>query len=80
MKVFYYTKYGCPLCDEGLEILRSMPGIEIEIIDIEDDPDRYHSYLVRIPVIAVEGTSKELCWPFDRDDIHHLSEGYGSGD
>lgn len=72
MKVDYYTKYGCHLCDEGLSILRHFPEIDINFIDVEEDVAKYQSYLLRIPVISFEEGEKELGWPFDRDDISKI--------
>ena len=76
MKVDYYTKYGCPLCDEGLSILRRFPEIDINIIDVEEDVEKYQSYLLRIPVISYDGGGKELGWPFDLDDIRGIVSSY----
>jgi hypothetical protein len=72
MKVNYYTKYGCPLCDEGLSILRHFPEIEVTIIDIEEDIEKFQSYLLRIPVISYDDGEKELGWPFAEGDIRGI--------
>ena len=69
MKVIYYTKYGCSLCDEGLHLLRNFPALDIRIVDVEDDLVKYQSYLTRIPVITTEDGSKELSWPFTAEEI-----------
>lgn len=76
MKVNYYTKYSCPLCDEGLSIIRRFPEIEVVIVDIEEDVEKYESYLTRIPVISYDHGEKELGWPFDRDDIRGIVSSY----
>lgn len=72
IKVDYYTKYGCSLCDEGLLILRSFPEIDVNIIDVEDDIEKYHSYLLRIPVISYDDGEKELGWPFGEKEIKEI--------
>jgi len=72
MKINYYTKYGCPLCDEGLSILRHFPEIEANIVDVEEDVEKYQSYLLRIPVISYDNGKKELGWPFDEKDIREI--------
>ncbi|GMR05919.1 MAG: hypothetical protein BMS9Abin25_0497 [Gammaproteobacteria bacterium] len=72
MKINYYTKYGCPLCDEGLSILRRFPEIEVNIVDVEEDVEKYQSYLLRIPVILYDNGKKELGWPFDEKDIRGI--------
>ena len=78
MKINYYTKYSCPLCDEGLAIIRRFPEIEVVIVDIEEDIEKYQSYLLRIPVISYDNGKKELGWPFDEEDIGGIvSKGKG---
>ena len=75
MLIDYYTKYGCSLCDEGLSMLRSFAEIEVNIIDVEEDVEKYHKYLLRIPVISYENGTKELAWPFDQDDLAKILTG-----
>lgn len=72
MKVRYYTKDGCPLCDEGLAILCTFDGLEIEAIDIEDDPDLYPVFAQRIPVVGRTTDDAELGWPFTRRDVERF--------
>jgi len=69
MKVRYYTKVGCPLCDEGLAILCTFSGLDIEHIDIEEDEQVYGNYAWKIPVIARTDNASELGWPFDSKDV-----------
>ena len=69
MRIDYYTKYGCSLCDEGLSMLRSFADIEVNIVDVEEDVEKYHQYLLRIPVISYDDGAKELAWPFDKNDL-----------
>lgn len=72
MQIDYYTKYGCSLCDEGLSILRGFPEIDVRIVDVEEDIEKYHDYLLRIPVISYDNGNKELAWPFSHDDIRGI--------
>jgi hypothetical protein len=69
VKINYYTKYGCPLCDQGLTVLHGLDGLEVELIDIEADPVLLRDYGIRIPVLACQETGKELGWPFSRTDV-----------
>ena len=75
MRINYYTKYSCSLCDEGLSMLRSYSDIEVNIVDVEQDVEKYHDYLLRIPVISFDNGTKELAWPFDRDDLAKIFSG-----
>ena len=72
MKVNYYTKYGCCLCEECLALLRRFADIDIRIIDVDNDVDKYEPYRHRIPVISAENGKQELAWPFDEEDIRKL--------
>ncbi len=76
MKINYYTKYGCPLCDEGLSILRQFPEIEVNIVDVEDDVEKFEPYLLHIPVISFNGGKEELGWPFDEEDVRAIVSGF----
>ena len=75
MLIDYYTKYGCSLCDEGLSMLRSFTDIQVNIVDVEEDVEKYHKYLLRIPVISYDNGAKELAWPFDKDDLVKIFSG-----
>jgi hypothetical protein len=78
MQVDYYTKYGCSLCDEGLSILSGFPEIDVRTINIEEDIEKYHDYLLRIPVISYENGDKELAWPFTDEDIRKILSSAGA--
>jgi glutaredoxin len=48
------TRQGCHLCDEALELLRSL-GHEPDLADVDSD-DRLHDlYDWRVPVVLVDG-------------------------
>ncbi|MBU9712120.1 glutaredoxin family protein [Evansella tamaricis] len=54
MKLYFYTKKGCSLCDKGLGILREFQHkyqFEIEARDIYTDDEWLLTYQIRIPVI-----------------------------
>jgi len=72
MKVRYYTKDGCPLCDKGLAILCGFDGLDIERVDIEADAALYGEYGARIPVVQRVDDRAELGWPFEREDIERF--------
>lgn len=55
--VTVYTRAGCHLCDQALDVVRPLAaelGAAIEVVDIEADPVLHARYLERIPVIALE--------------------------
>jgi hypothetical protein len=55
MKIFFYTKENCSLCDEALEkvhMLREEKELEVEIRDIHENEEWLQEYHLRIPVIT----------------------------
>lgn len=58
MKVQFYSRTNCSLCEEARLILRMVGEdvqLEIEDINIEDDDHIHEKYLLRIPVIISNG-------------------------
>ena len=58
MKVTFYTKKDCGLCDEAERVIadaRRVSGFDLETIDIEGDEAAFHRYWARVPVVAVDG-------------------------
>ncbi len=62
LKVTFYTKEVCTLCDLALEMMRDLmedASIELETVDITKSPDAWETYWDKIPVIESEG---EILW------------------
>lgn len=58
MKVTYYTKENCSLCDKGLMVLKDINKdipLEIEMVDIYKDDELLEKYQIMIPVIEING-------------------------
>jgi glutaredoxin len=58
IKLSFFTKENCPLCDEAKEILKELAKeIPIEIIeyDIYKDDQLLEKYQIMIPVIEMDG-------------------------
>jgi glutaredoxin len=56
--VTLFGRPGCHLCDDALAVLeriRSDAPFDLRIVNIEDDDALLRAYLVRIPVVAVDG-------------------------
>ncbi len=71
-KISLYTTLGCHLCEQAEAIVE--PLLEhydavIELVEIADSDALLERYGVRIPVLRPQGTTLELAWPFDRDDV-----------
>ena len=54
MSLVLYGRPGCHLCDEARAVLERI-GHPFEEVDIEADDELLARYLVRIPVIALDG-------------------------
>lgn len=58
MKIYFYSKPDCPLCDEGLSVLKLVQEdveFDFEIINIEDDDKIHEKYMLMIPVVERDG-------------------------
>lgn len=58
MKVLFYTRPGCHLCDDARAVLvaeRASTPFEFEEVDIETDDALVREYDLRIPVVVVDG-------------------------
>jgi len=58
MKVQFYSRPNCPLCEDARLILQLVVEdvkLEIEEINIEEDDQIHEKYLLRIPVIVCAG-------------------------
>lgn len=59
MEVKFYSKHDCPLCTEGLHVLKIVQEdvpFSINIVDIEEDDEAHERYMLMIPVVEVNGT------------------------
>lgn len=62
LKVTFYTKENCSLCDLAREMimdLREDSSFELETVDITESPDAWEAYREKIPVIEV---GEEILW------------------
>ena len=53
-----YSRQGCHLCDDAeniLESLREELNFEIDVIDIDIDPELIKLYSDQVPVIHIDG-------------------------
>lgn len=58
MKVLFYTRPNCSLCEEGLSVLRLVQeegDFDIEIKNIEEDDTLHEKYMLQIPVVEKNG-------------------------
>lgn len=54
--VTVYTRRGCGLCRRAEELVaREARRHDVELIDVDTDPELQRRYNVRVPVVAVDG-------------------------
>ena len=61
--VTVYTRENCHLCDDAVDTLTRIAeseGVEIEIeeVDVDEDPELREEYGERVPYVLVDGTPK----------------------
>ena len=57
-RVTLYTRAGCHLCDDARKVLdgaRARQPFDLEIVDIDSDPELRRLYDYEVPVIAIDG-------------------------
>lgn len=52
-----YTRQGCHLCDDAIELLAEF-GLSVETIDIDADPKLCEQYNECVPVVWIEGRER----------------------
>lgn len=58
MKIQFFSRPDCPLCVEGLTMLKLVQedvDFDIEVINIEDDDKIHEKYMLMIPVVEKDG-------------------------
>jgi glutaredoxin len=66
-----YSKPGCHLCAEAIEVLRGLQqelGFELAELDITTDEQLHRAYFDRIPVVRTED-GEELCEYFVQEAV-----------
>jgi len=54
VKVELITREGCHLCEDAAALLRR-GGVEVELRDVDADPELFRLYDFRVPVILLDG-------------------------
>ena len=71
-----YSRPGCHLCDFAVLMLdESGAGLELDTVNIEEEPGLLERYDTAIPVFHRIDTGAELAWPFDDDDLEIFLKG-----
>jgi glutaredoxin len=81
-RVVLYSKADCCLCHGALEILQRLSGefdLEIEEVDIAQDPALYDRYRYTIPVVVIDGKQRLESKIAEHYLRRALSEGMAEG-
>ncbi|MCL1145895.1 glutaredoxin family protein [Shewanella sp. 10N.261.52.F9] len=65
--VLFHTD-ACHLCELAAELLEQA-NVAYSMVDICDDLTLAEQYGIRIPVVKIANTEKELGWPFDLEAL-----------
>ena len=55
-----YTRQGCHLCDDALEVVAAAcaaSGAEYELVDVDTNPQLTERYGDQVPVVTVDGAT-----------------------
>ena len=77
-----YTTAGCHLCDTAKTVLWPLLtefGLRLQEVDIAESDALIERYGIRIPVVAFEGATAELSWPFVTEQARDFIAEYGQG-
>jgi glutaredoxin len=58
LKITIYSKKDCHLCEDAKQLIDRLSKeypIQLEVIDIEQDPALMQTYATEIPVVFIEG-------------------------
>ncbi len=71
LNLLLYTTLGCHLCEQAKLCLDQITEIDYELseIEISETDALMKKYQVRIPVLGIEDSDKELDWPFTEAGI-----------
>jgi len=74
-RLILYSTAHCDLCDEAMDLLMSMPGLNgarLDVVDVANDERLMERYGEKIPVLR-QGQA-ELAAPFTAEDLAHFLE------
>jgi len=67
-RVTMYTRAGCHLCDDALEVVAAVcaaSGSDYQLVDIDNDPELRERYGEQVPVVTVDGATVGF-WRIDQ--------------
>lgn len=78
MNLTLYVTRGCHLCEDALAVLAAAGlGEAVQTVEIGYDEALAERYGVRIPVLRLPASGRELDWPFTAAEVRALVDGQG---
>jgi len=68
-----YLRPDCHLCEQVIPLLEAA-GVRWSPVDIDEDAVLTEKYGLRIPVLSLPGSGRELDYPFDEERLHLFLE------
>ncbi|HET6545453.1 MAG TPA: glutaredoxin family protein [Rhodanobacteraceae bacterium] len=65
MRLIFYQRDDCPLCDQAMAVLAMARAPDFEHVWIDDDAQLEALYGERVPVLRDADSGAEIGWPFD---------------
>ncbi|MDT8410561.1 MAG: glutaredoxin family protein [Wenzhouxiangellaceae bacterium] len=74
MRLIFYTRQPCELCDKAYKLI-TVGGLadQVDIVDIETDLDLLQRYGDQVPVVRNPETGEKLTWPFTASQVRDLA-------
>lgn len=76
LKIEFFTGPHCELCNHALALISELKELEprahtmsLDMLNIRDNPEHYHLYAVRIPLLRRVDSGAELGWPFELEAL-----------
>jgi glutaredoxin len=63
-----YSRVDCHLCDQVVLML-DRAGVSWRPVDIDADPELVKRYGIRVPVLQIPDSGRELFFPFSDDEL-----------
>lgn len=75
MRIEFFTRPGCPLCEEGRAVVqRVCAGLEWSEINVDADPGLQAAYGEYVPVVEIDG-ERVGQWRIDETRLRAALEG-----
>lgn len=58
LEIVLYGRKNCKLCDDveqSIRYLGELYSLNLQVVDIEQDPELHETYMLVIPVVEIEG-------------------------